>query len=103
MAESIDQLILARLHEAGKAGLAMGAIVDRLVDEGFEEDRAESAIWGLMQRRLVTPHGYIRRQVRRGGGERGDARGVRRSYEFVLCAWSPEQDAQLDLKLGEGG
>ncbi len=96
MSDACATRSLERLEAAGDEGLAMGRLVDALVDEGFDEVEAEAVIWGLMQRREVTPHGYVRRRLRRSGGAGGEE-SFHRVYEYVLRRWSPELDAQLEL------
>lgn len=95
MPGSLDQRILDRLAAEGDAGLAMGDLVDAIVAEGLDEDAVEASIWRLLEQRRVTPHGYVRRVLRKGRGEGK----TRRCYELVLRPWSPELDAQLDLEL----
>lgn len=98
MTDELDRLIQACVAETGENGVVMGALVDSLVDQGFEESPVEEAIWRMMQSRTLTPHGYLRRQVRVGAGA-NKAGELRRSYEFVLRVWSPE----LDLVAADDG
>lgn len=74
----------------------MGAIVDALVADGANEREVELAVWGLIQARHLTPHGFVCRTVRSANG------GESRTYEFVLIPWSPALDDQLELDLGQG-
>ena len=97
MSGSLDQRIVDHLEAAGDAGVAMGAIVDHFVQEGFEEDPVEACLWRMLELRRITPHGYVRRMLRAAPAG-GEGR-MRRCYELVLRPWSPELDAQLDLGL----
>lgn len=94
----IEQAIADRVEQEGPRGIPMGALVDALVAAGATESEAEQAIWLLMQRRHLTPNGYVRRVLRRG---EGDLRAEHRTYEFVLVSWTPDMDRQLDSTLPE--
>jgi hypothetical protein len=75
----------------------MGKIVDRLVADGAPEQEVELAIWNLIQRRRITPNGFVCRKVRKPTQDGGGLE--TRTYEFVLIPWSPALDAQLELDL----
>jgi hypothetical protein len=101
MAEAIEEAILRLAEGAGERGVGMGAIVDTLVAEGFEEKEIEQAIWRLMQHRRLTPTGFVARTIRRRGPE---GKTSQRVYEFMLIPWSPALDRQLDLTFeGDAG
>lgn len=90
MADGLENEILAIAAAAQPRGASMGEIVDRLVAAGYEDESVESAVWGLLAGRYLTPSGYVQRSLRQR-----DRRGVvreRRSYEFTLVPWSPERD-----------
>ena len=100
MLAQLQESVLTIVEAQGKAGVTMGKIVDRLVADGGAERDIELAIWNLIQRRRLTPNGFVCRKVRKPG-----ASGVTsetRTYEFVLIPWSPALDAQLELDLSEG-
>lgn len=105
MSEPLQVAVLALAEAHGEQGVTMGKIVDRLVADGGDEQEIELEIWRLIQRRRLTPNGFVCRKVRKPteGGPGVETR----TYEFVLIPWSPALDAQLDLKLdrgeGEGG
>lgn len=101
MSDPLEVTILSIVQRAGAGGITMGRIVDRVVADGGEELLAEQAVWSLMQRRLLTPHGYACRTIRKPSPS--GATSEHRSYEFVLIAWSPERDHQLELALPEAG
>lgn len=97
MASDLDDAIFEIVAEHGEGGVTMGTIVDALHADGVEEQTAELEVWSLMQQRMLTPKGFICRTVRSKG--RGGRWKETRVYEFVLVAWSPELDHQLDLEL----
>lgn len=90
MSPALHTAILELVGEANTAGLAMGAIVDKLVRGGSKEAEVEAAIWQLLQERQLTPSGYVRRKLRVRGEDGKPASA--RSYEFMLVVWSPERD-----------
>ena len=100
MSEELKAAVLALVEQHADEGVTMGAIVDRLVADGAEEQEVELAVWGLIQRRRLTPHGFVVRKVRKASQTGG--RAASRTYEFVLIPWSPALDAQLELDLGSG-
>lgn len=98
MADQLQDAVLALVEAHAETGVTMGKIVDRLVADGGPEQDVELAIWRLMQRRRLTPNGFVCRKVRKPSQSgRG---GETRTYEFVLILWSPALDAQLELDLG---
>jgi hypothetical protein len=98
MADQLQDAVLALVEAHAETGVTMGKIVDRLVADGGPEQEIELAIWRLMQRRRLTPNGFVCRKVRKPSQSgRG---GETRTYEFVLIPWSPALDAQLELDLG---
>lgn len=99
MAEAVDRAVLSLVQASGEGGTPMGAVVDTLVKNGYEEKAIEQAVWELLQSRRLTPNGFVARTLRRRGPE---GKTMQRVYEFVLIAWSPELDKQLDLGLGKG-
>jgi hypothetical protein len=105
MSTELDEAILEIVAEHGESGVTMGRIVDTLHADGVDEQTAEMEVWSLMQQRMLTPKGFICRVVRQKG--RGGRWREQRVYEFVLVAWSPDLDDQLDLELaherGSGG
>jgi hypothetical protein len=100
MSEALEATILSIVQRAGPRGITMGRIVDRVVADGGDERAAENQVWELLQERRLTPHGFACRTLRKSGA--GGSSPEYRSYEFVLIAWSPERDRQLDLVLDEG-
>lgn len=94
MSDDLQDAVLAFVERHAEAGVTMGRIVDQLVADGAPEQTVELAIWRLIQRRRLTPNGFVCRKVRKGapGSES-------RTYEFVLIPWSPALDAQLELDL----
>jgi hypothetical protein len=99
MSEPLQVAVLALVEAHGDQGVTMGKIVDRLVADGGSEQEVELAIWRLIQRRRLTPNGFVCRKVRKPG--QGGPGVETRTYEFVLIPWSPALDAQLDLDLGD--
>jgi hypothetical protein len=98
MSDPLQDAVLSLVEAHDQSGVTMGKIVDRLVADGGNEQDVELAIWRLIQRRRLTPNGFVCRKVRKsnqGGGEVET-----RTYEFVLIPWSPALDAQLELDLG---
>lgn len=94
MPDQLQQTVLALVEAHGEPGVTMGKIVDRLVTDGGHEQEIELAIWDLIQRRHLTPNGFVCRKVRKP-----DQGAETRTYEFVLIPWSPALDAQLELNL----
>ena len=92
MPDQLQQAVLSLVERSGDGGVTMGKIVDSLVVDGADEQAVELAIWDLIQRRRLTPNGFVCRKVRKSSGDT-------RSYEFVLIPWSPALDAQLELDL----
>ena len=95
MADALSTEILDLVETHGAKGMPMGAVVDHAVAQGHEVETAEAAVWELLQRRRLTPNGFVAREIKRKAG------GKTRIYEFTLVAWSPALDAQLDLRLAE--
>ena len=92
MSEALEATILSIVRRAGPRGITMGRIVDRIVTDGGDERTAEGLIWELMQRRMLTPHGFSCRTLRKPSPNGAGA--TYRSYEFVLVEWSPDRDRQ---------
>ena len=90
----VEQAAHSLVEQTGDQGLTMGQIVDRLVADGAEEREAEMAIWSLIGQRLLTPNGFFCRKFR----AKAQTETLARSYEFVLIAWSPEHDRQLEAE-----
>jgi len=95
MSDDLQDAVLSFVERHAEGGVTMGKIVDHLIADGAPEQAVELAIWRLIQRRRLTPNGFVCRKVRKGapGSES-------RTYEFVLIPWSPALDAQLELDLG---
>ncbi|MFO7565958.1 MAG: hypothetical protein R6X02_25165 [Enhygromyxa sp.] len=99
MPDQLQDAVLTVVERHADTGVTMGKIVDRLVADGAPEQDVELAIWRLIQRRRLTPNGFVCRKVRKPAQ---DGVGTEtRTYEFVLIPWSPALDAQLELDLGE--
>jgi hypothetical protein len=99
MSDPLEDAVLTLVEaHAGTGGVTMGKLVDRLVADGGNEQELELAIWQLIQRRQITPNGFLCRKVRK---PQHDGASETRTYEFVLIPWSPARDAQLELDLGE--
>lgn len=98
MSDDLQDAVLTFVERHAEGGVTMGRIVDQLVADGAPEQAIELAIWRLIQRRRLTPNGFVCRKVRKGapGSES-------RTYEFVLIPWSPALDAQLELDLSAHG
>ena len=96
MSDPLADAVLTLVEAHAATGVTMGKLVDRLVADGGNEQEIELAIWQLIQRRQVTPNGFICRKVRKPN-HNGAAE--TRTYEFVLIPWSPARDAQLELDL----
>lgn len=96
MDEELNRAILRIAEARGEAGVPMGALVDALVEQGHDEQRVELAVWELLQRRRLTPNGFLARTLKTHGRQ---GRDEHRVYEFVLIPWSPALDRQLDLDL----
>ena len=75
----------------------MGSIVDRLEGQGFSAGEIETAIWHLLERRRLTPSGFVCRTFRRRDANGSSASS--RVYEFMLVPWSIGLDQQLELRL----
>ena len=99
MSEQLQTAVLSLVDRTGEAGITMGKIVDHLVADGAPEQEVELAIWRLIQRRRLTPTGFVCRKVRKPN--QGGSGSETRTYEFVLIPWSPALDAQLELDLGD--
>ena len=99
MSEQLQAAVLSLVERHGDTGITMGKIVDRLVADGAHEQETELAIWQLIQRRRLTPNGFVCRKVRKPN-HNGPGTETR-TYEFVLIPWSPALDAQLELNLGD--
>lgn len=82
---AIERRVLECCAETAGSGMPMGALVDRLVAEGFELEPVELEIWRLLGLQRLLPLGFVRRELRRPSTTAG-APPVRRSYEFVLVA-----------------
>lgn len=97
MSSSLSRAILELAESAGAQGMAMGALVDRLERQGFSAPEIETEIWHLLERRRLTPCGFVCRTIRRrdANGEPGRMR----IYEFMLVPWSLGLDQQLELGL----
>lgn len=94
MSDELQAAVLSYVEHQPEAGVTMGRIVDHFVAEGAPEQDVELAIWRLIQRRRLTPNGFVCRKVRKGGPG-----SETRTYEFVLIPWSPALDNQLELGL----
>lgn len=101
MPDPLQDAVLLVVDRHADTGVTMGKIVDRLVADGAPEQEVELAIWSLIQRRRLTPNGFVCRKVRKPTQD--GVGSETRTYEFVLIPWSPALDAQLDLNLGEAG
>ena len=97
MASPLAQSVLDVVARAGEGGIAMGTIVDTLERDGFAAEEVEREIWSLLERRRLTPCGFVCRSVRRRSEDGGSLRA--RVYEFLLVPWSAEMDRQLELQL----
>lgn len=101
MPDQLQAAVLTVVDRHADTGVTMGKIVDRLVADGASEQEVELAIWRLIQRRRLTPNGFVCRKIRKptqdGGGTES------RTYEFVLIPWSPALDNQLELDLDGHG
>jgi len=87
--------LLGTPEARAKGFVTMGELVDRLVVRGYEEADVEHRVWSLLDRRRLTPNGYVRRMMKR---RVADGMIHRRAYEFTLVAWDPDLDKQLELK-----
>jgi hypothetical protein len=94
---SVSRAILELAENAGSQGMAMGTLVDRLEGQGFSAAEVETEIWHLLERRRLTPCGFVCRTIRRRDGNGEPARV--RMYEFMLVPWSVGLDQQLELHL----
>jgi hypothetical protein len=97
MSSSVSRAILELAENAGAQGMAMGALVDRLEQQGFSPGEVETEIWHLLERRRLTPCGFVCRTLRRRDAN-GEPKQVR-VYEFMLVPWSIGLDQQLELRL----
>ena len=97
MASPLTDAVLELAELAGESGIAMGAIVDTLEGRGFAAEHVEREIWSLLERRRLTPAGFVCRTVRKRGVDGETARA--RVYELMLVPWSASLDRQLDLGL----
>ena len=97
MPSPLTDAILELAEQAGATGIAMGTIVDALEPRGFAAEHVEREIWALLERRRLTPNGFVCRTFKRRGPDGAATRS--RVYEFVLVAWSAALDHQLDLGL----
>jgi hypothetical protein len=97
MASPLAQSVLELATRAGEGGVAMGTIVDALERDGFAAEEVEREIWSLLERRRLTPCGFVCRTIRRRADDGGSLRA--RVYEFLLVPWSAEMDQQLELGL----
>lgn len=93
----ITDAILEVAELAGPTGVAMGAVVDALEAQGFAPAIVEREIWTLLERRKLTPNGFVCRTIKRRGADGKVA--ATRIYEFMLVPWSAALDQQLDLAL----
>lgn len=93
----LSQAILELAEAAGTLGIAMGSIVDLLEAQGIAPGEVEREIWSMLERRRLTPTGFVCRTIKRKGA---DGRATQtRVYEFMLVPWSAALDQQLDLGL----
>lgn len=97
MTSPLTEAVLEIAEGAGPSGVAMGAIVDVLATQGFVVEQIEREIWTLLERRRLTPTGFVCRTIRRRADDGTPVRS--RLYEFMLVPWSAALDAQLDLAL----
>jgi hypothetical protein len=93
----ITDAILELAELAGPNGVAMGTVVDALEAQGFAPAIVEREIWTLLERRKLTPNGFVCRTIKRRGTDGKPA--ATRIYEFMLVPWSSALDQQLDLAL----
>jgi hypothetical protein len=96
MSAALSQAILDLAEAAGSLGIAMGSVVDLLEAQGFAPGEVEREIWTMLERRRLTPTGFVCRTIRKKGA--GGASQTR-VYEFMLVPWSAALDQQLDLGL----
>ncbi|MFO0631584.1 MAG: hypothetical protein U0168_01900 [Nannocystaceae bacterium] len=101
MPSPLHDAVLELAESAGTAGIAMGTAVDMLAARGFPVEQAERAIWELLERRRLTPAGFVCRVIRRRNPDGSIT--PSRVYEFMLVPWSAALDAQLDLAWGSSG
>lgn len=97
MPSPLTDAILELAEAAGTIGIAMGSVVDTLEAQGFPPGQVEREIWTLLERRRLTPNGFVCRTIKRRGSD-GKAASTR-VYEFMLVPWSAALDQQLDLAL----
>lgn len=90
MPDALKAAIAQLAGGAGRGGIAMGHLVDRLVTDGFGLESVESAIWQMLGDRELTPTGYVCRTLKIKDGARGPIE--RRCYEFMLVPWSAGLD-----------
>jgi len=96
MTAPLSQAILELAEAAGTLGVAMGSVVDALEAQGFSPGEVEREIWMMLERRRLTPTGFVCRTIRRKGA---GGTTQTRVYEFMLVPWSAALDQQLDLGL----
>ncbi len=94
MSVPLTEAILELAEAAGTMGIAMGAVVDALETAGFPPGEVEREIWSMLERRRLTPTGFVCRTIKRKGSPKPT-----RVYEFMLVPWSAALDQQLDLGL----
>lgn len=95
---ALSTAIAELVEHSGEQGLSMGSIVDTLESGGHAASDIEIEIWRMMATRRLTPSGFICRSIRRATAQNTK---TERAYEFLLVAWSPELDGQLELNLGK--
>lgn len=87
MDEEIDHAIVTLAASSGPTGISMGTIVDRLVDEGFQESAIELRMWAQMESGGLIPIGFVCRTFKAADGARGTIQ--RRGYELMLSGQHP--------------
>lgn len=95
---ALSTAISELVERSGEQGVSMGSIVDTLEREGHAASDVEIEIWRMMSSRRLTPSGFICRSIRRATAQKTK---TERAYEFLLVAWSPELDGQLELNLSD--
>ncbi len=94
---ALAQAAIKETLHGREQGLTMGEIVDQLCAQGHPAELLEEEIWRLLAERMLTPCGYVARTLRRKDAEGRPSSS--RCYEFLLQAWSPALDEQLELGL----
>ncbi len=94
MRSALRQAIVALVESVPDEGMAMGSVVDTLEHNGYPSQDVEHEIWAMLAARRLTPAGFVCRKVRSRPGATPS-----RTYEFLLMAWSPNLDGQLELTL----